>query len=789
LLGGLSLWSLLLVMVYTASGSAQTVDSSNPLLRDWWLWTLIGVVVIGGFLVVSFFLPRRSEAETRTFVLGQIIGNGCALVVILLAIFFSQSRGPWIGGMIGIGLFVLLLLLRLIWTGQQAGWSSLSRLRAALWTTIGVGVLAAGLLITFNLSDAPVFERLRNVQYIGRLGRLLETDDGTGRVRTLIWFGDDRGGGAVGLLQSDWLRTLTFGHGPETMFTTFNPFYPPELARYEARGASPDRSHQAWLDELVTKGALGLLSYFFLFGSAFWLAWRQMRRSSDLQFQVLAIAALATIAAHFFEVLVGIPIVSTLTMLWVTFGVLVVGGLLAGLYTIDGQPVAGAEEPSVETVEPTTETPERGKAKGRASNQQRGKRAAVGGRTVGSGGVAAQGGLGFRWTYPLILVTALLLGWFWNLRNNYADMFLNQAQSFTPRGLQDEAFGYLKLLRAVESDPSEDYYYLQLGSSLLKMAYPYKLSSQQNFDAGTAPRDNQQLQDLFQPQGGEEEQRVIELLRKNSTEQLLHYAELVLQRAFQLNPGNKDHPANLGRLHSLWARRVNGGPEHFQRAIESFEVAHRIAPNDAVIINELATNLALAGRTDEAEARFKESIALDPSFPETYARLGEIYRANGRLTEAAEQFVQGVKRNRTILETDTRQLGPLLDTLERDPQALAALRAAFEEQKQRYDQQMQQAAGSAFRPDPRFLSQLARVRAASGDASGMREIFDGLVQTEPQNVAYRQQYTLALSDTRQFDAALQQAEQALALAQQQQLSREATDLQALIDMMRAKAGG
>jgi tetratricopeptide (TPR) repeat protein len=792
LLGGLSLWSLLLVMVYTASGSAQTVDSNNPLLRDWWLWTLIGVVAIGGFLVVSFFLPRRSLAETRTFVLGQIIGNGCALTVMLLAIFFSQSRGPWIGGMIGIGLFVLLLLLRLIWTGQQAGWSSLGRLRAALWTTVGVGVLAAGLLITFNLSDAPIFERLRNVQYIGRLGRLLETDDGTGRVRTLIWFGDDRGGGAVGLLQSNWLRTLTIGHGPETMFTTFNPFYPPELARYEARGASPDRSHQAWLDELVTKGALGLLSYFFLFGSAFWLAWKQMRRSSDLQFQVLAIAALATIAAHFFEVLVGIPIVSTLTMLWITFGVLVVGGLLAGLYTIDGQAVASVEQPSAEIVEAApTEATERGKARSRGANQQRGKRAAAGGRPVGTGGVTTQGGLGFRWTYPLLLIAALLLGWFWNLRNNYADMFLNQAQSFTPRGLQDEAFGYLKLLRAVESDPSEDYYYLQLGSSLLKMAYPYKLSSQQSFDGSTAPRNNQQLQDLFEPRGGEEEQRVIELLRKNSTEQLLHYAELVLQRAFQLNPGNKDHPANLGRLHSLWARRVNGGAEHFQRAIEWFEVAHRIAPNDAVIINELATNLALSGKTAEAEARFKESIALDPSFPETYARLGEIYRANGRLAEAAEQFVQAVKRNRTILETDTRQLNPLLNAIERDPQAIAALRAAFEEQKQRYDQQMQQAqaAGRDFRPDSRFLSQLARVRAASGDAQGMREIFDGLVQTEPQNVMYRQQYTLALSDTRQFDAALQQAEQALTLAQQQQLSREATDLQALIDMMRAKAGG
>jgi hypothetical protein len=67
------------------------------------------------------------------------------------------------------------------------------------------------------------------------------------RVRTLIWFGDEQGGGAVGLLQSNLLRTLTLGHGPETMFTTFNPFYPPALAQYEQRGASPiGRTRRGW---------------------------------------------------------------------------------------------------------------------------------------------------------------------------------------------------------------------------------------------------------------------------------------------------------------------------------------------------------------------------------------------------------------------------------------------------------------------------------------------------------------------------------------------------------------
>ena len=82
------------------------------------------------------------------------------------------------------------------------------------------------------------------------------------------------------------------------------------------------------------------------------------------------------------------------------------------------------------------------------------------------------------------------------------------------------------------------------------------------------------------------------LVTQNSAEQMFDYARLVLEKAYALNPGNKDHPANLGRLFSLWARRANGGQARLEQAIELFEIARRIAPNDAALLNELATNLA-----------------------------------------------------------------------------------------------------------------------------------------------------------------------------------------------------
>ncbi len=790
IVGGLSLWTLLLLLQFAASSGRQVVETVNPLQRDWWIWIALGVIGIAGSLTAMLFLPRRTNDDSRALALGQTVGYGLATAIMLLAIFFSQSRGPWIGGMAGVGLFAILLLRRLIRTGREQGWVAVPRLRALLWGVIGTGALLAVALIVFNVSDAPIFERLRQVQYIGRLGRLLETDDGTGKVRVLIWFGDERGGGAVGLLRDNLVRTLTFGHGPETMFTVYNPYYPPELASYEQRGASPDRSHQAWLDELVTKGAFGLLSYFLLFGSAALLALRQTRESRHFRTQLLSIAALATIVAHFVEVLVGIPIVSTLTMLWATLGVLVAAGLMER--QADSVAAPAMTQPSLTA----TTNAARGKT-------QRGKRAGATGRGGNAPVVVAQRSP-LRYAYPLLLLAALGLSWQWNLRNNYADMFLNQAQSFTARNVQEEAFAYQKLLRAVELSPQQDYYYLQLGNSLLKLIYPYKLAAQPTFDERTAPRPDQRLEDLFvirpeqqrardtngRPLDGETD-RAYWLLQENSVEQMLQYADLVLRRAFELNPGNKDHPANLGRLHSLWARRANGGATHLQQAIEWFEIARRVAPNDAAILNELATTYTYLDQPDRAEELFRESIALDPRYAETYARLGELYRASGRLMEAAEQYALAIERNRGILEADTRQLNVILESLKNDPQALATLHESFERAWQRYDQQRAgaEAAGRPPPADPRFLSQLARVRAAAGDIAGMRAAFDAALALDPGNITYRRMYTTALSDTLQYDAALQQAEQALALAQQQQLEQQTAELQRLIEVIRPKAGG
>ncbi len=135
-------------------------------------------------------------------------------------------------------------------------------------------------LIVFNLPGSPIAS-WRDLPYIGRLGRVFETETGTGLVRVLIWEG------AVDMVtphepiqhpsgQPDRLNPLRplIGYGPESMFVAYNRFYPPDLAHIEARKASPDRSHNETFDALVITGLAGFVAYILLFGSVFYYGYK-----------------------------------------------------------------------------------------------------------------------------------------------------------------------------------------------------------------------------------------------------------------------------------------------------------------------------------------------------------------------------------------------------------------------------------------------------------------------------------------------------------------------------------
>jgi tetratricopeptide (TPR) repeat protein len=276
------------------------------------------------------------------------------LVIQLVAIVFTQSRGPWLGLAAGLYVFLLLALTSLRQRAAQQGRLTLVEIgkgvgigvatlalvglglaavrvlpgllgilalglaviaalalflvplltrRGWRWLWLGIvsmAVAAAALLVLLNVPNTPL-AAFKELPYVGRLGQMLETDEGTGKVRTLIWEG------VVAMLEPhgpltwpdgspDVLNPVrqVVGYGPESMWVAYNRFYVPALADLEARNASPDRSHNETFDSLVTTGFLGFLVYIILFSSIFyyalkWLGLVTGKRDRNL-FIVLAIA-------------------------------------------------------------------------------------------------------------------------------------------------------------------------------------------------------------------------------------------------------------------------------------------------------------------------------------------------------------------------------------------------------------------------------------------------------------------------------------------------------------------
>ncbi len=281
-------------------------------------------------IVESFQDILRCERARVTDIL-RASGYIFIFVVQLLAIVYSQSRGPFLG--IGVALLLLPYLLFIVlqrravaedpashpWyrdllsglglaigsiavVGILTGLGMLLPFKAATYIGAGLGVLAFGAVWLYMIVErkgwrwlwigwasvgilmalallamnvpGPLQSWARNNATIGRMTRILDWESGSGRVRTLIWEGvQDL------VLPHDPLQypdgkqdTWNFlrplvGYGPESMYVAYNSFYKVELGHIESRNASPDRSHNETLDTLVNSGLLGLVVYVWLFGA------------------------------------------------------------------------------------------------------------------------------------------------------------------------------------------------------------------------------------------------------------------------------------------------------------------------------------------------------------------------------------------------------------------------------------------------------------------------------------------------------------------------------------------
>ncbi|MCY4093353.1 MAG: tetratricopeptide repeat protein [Caldilineaceae bacterium] len=411
-------------------------------------------IFLAAYLIMAFFLTLERAVSSFVFLLRQgsetveessetengplpppdyslagILAGGCylfVLIVQLIAIFWTQSRGPMLGLAVGVYIFVLLFLTGLRPRDYRA------------WTAVWVGLGAAGAVFLILLNITILGAGFRQVPIWGRMATMLESGTGTGRVRVLIWegvaqlvaphepltFPDGR---------SDSLNLLRplIGYGPEAMWLAYNRFYQPELAQWEARNRTPDRSHNETWDSLAITGGLGFLANSLLFLSVFfwalrWLGLIRSRRDVALFFslsiggglllslsflalgvsagflgvnwptglvvgliayvtlavfiqpesqtapderrrQLLIVALFAAIIAHYVEIHFGIAIVATRTYFWIIAATL----LALGMRWLAPGPYA-ADESSAQTG--TARKPERTRGDRRPPRSRSGRR-------------------------------------------------------------------------------------------------------------------------------------------------------------------------------------------------------------------------------------------------------------------------------------------------------------------------------------------------------------------------------------------------------------------------------
>ncbi len=353
-----------------AGETAERVASSmgNAIFIAAWLLMAFFVTLYKALPIFGRMATSKEQSPIRDAVLGGVYLF--ILAIQLVAIFFTQSRGPWLGLLGGLYAFVLILLVSLrqraggerrmgtgdVVRGLAAGagvmllggalaWVSIARLNSPLlgvallgtvvilsyvvlilsragWRWLWISwiaqtILVAAFLVVFNLPQTPL-ESLRETPYIGRLGQVFETEGGTGKVRVLIWEG------AVKMIASNPLRALV-GYGPESMYVTYEPFYPPDLAHYEARNRTPDRSHNQTFDALVSTGILGFLAYMFLFSSIFYYGMRWLGLIRSPRERNLFVALIVGGAA------VGTALARVLTGGYAFVGVSLPAGFIFGL--------------------------------------------------------------------------------------------------------------------------------------------------------------------------------------------------------------------------------------------------------------------------------------------------------------------------------------------------------------------------------------------------------------------------------------------------------------------------
>jgi len=231
-------------------------------------------------------------------------------------------------------------------------------------------------------------------------------------------------------------------------------------------------------------------------------------------------------------------------------------------------------------------------------------------------------------------------------------------------------------------------------------------------------------------------------------------------------------------------------PERLNKALEWFDRATKLAPQDVSIANEKASAVATlasvamqqgdqaqaASYYAQAEEILNRSKLLDPKYKDTDARLADLLRLQKQYPEATDLYIGLVESNPHQLDTSIERIvSDYRDNGQQDQlkRLLQAYITALE----------------ANPSDGLLASVTGLVAVRAGDAEASVKAYGTAVASAPQRLDYLRNYTLVLSDTRRYEEAINYAQQAISIAQQQAQmgltdQQEVTILQTLLAFLK-----
>ncbi|MCH7759526.1 O-antigen ligase family protein, partial [Patescibacteria group bacterium] len=213
-------------------------------------WLLLAIPML--VWLISKVNHRRLASKFRLYFLKPILIS--LFLVSIFVLVLTQSRGAWIGFFFGFFFFSVIFA----WLKKQ---KRLARLLLILFAVI---LIFIGYLNLYPLSSKPddsfLKARFKTLSQFSTIGKL-----------RLIWWQN-----SLELIQ----QKPILGYGPETQHLNFIRYYTPEFAALEAINNYPDRAHNDILDMLLISGILGLVSYLFFIGTAFYFGLKYIFKST-----------------------------------------------------------------------------------------------------------------------------------------------------------------------------------------------------------------------------------------------------------------------------------------------------------------------------------------------------------------------------------------------------------------------------------------------------------------------------------------------------------------------------